>query len=130
MSNWLDELKVGDKIAIPPNYFYGGKYEIRTVKKLTKTLIITAGYNEINAEVKFRKADGYQLGSRGYYRESIVEYTQEVVDANKLVTAKKNLDDVVEKLTGMKKNITSKGIDTINDIIMQLLIIIDEMEEK
>jgi len=94
---WLNKLKVGDKVYIDGPYGRSGSVE--TVSRLTKTLIITTNnYND--CETKYRKTNGYKYGGSGdvYYRVRLRKLTQERID-NIL------LDQLKTKAVGIIKNI-------------------------
>jgi preprotein translocase subunit YajC len=56
-TEWLKELKAGDKVIINHGV-YGGSKEVALVKRTTKTLIIVASPNG-KYEYRFRKSDGF-----------------------------------------------------------------------
>ena len=73
MSEWLDNLKVGDKVVIG-----GGPMAITTVGRLTKTLIITKG------GTKFRRRDGTSPGewTTGFLQEPTQEIVEQIKQGN------------------------------------------------
>lgn len=64
----FEDIKVGDKVILYRRY----KKKVCKVERLTKTLVIVDGE-------KFRKADGFSTGDRGYYSSSIGRATAEMI---------------------------------------------------
>lgn len=71
MSEWLDNLKVGDKVVV----YERRPVALTTVKRLTKTLIFTERGS------KYRRKDGHAPGE--WSTSSIHEPTQEAIDAKR-----------------------------------------------
>ena len=70
MSEWLDKLQVGDEVVIGGGLAGIPPY-ISKVARLTATLFVTED------DQRFRRKDGFTLGS-GYYRRFLQEPTQEL----------------------------------------------------
>lgn len=75
--DWMENLAVGDEVALKVSGLYGGSYLPRKVERVTKTRIIVCG-------LAFYKLDGRQYGetatrSRTTTRQC-VPLTQEILD--------------------------------------------------
>ncbi len=84
-NNWLQQIKVGDKIAIRRTENRG--YLISNVSRVTKTLII-AGND------RFNKVSGYSVGDDIWSTSHLEEITQQIEDEialNNLITRCKQL---------------------------------------
>jgi hypothetical protein len=75
-TEWLKELKAGDKVIINHGG-YGGSKEVALVKRTTKTLIIVASPNG-KYEYRFRKSDGFVPGGDIWNHLNIVMHTGEL----------------------------------------------------
>lgn len=74
-SEWLQNLKVGDAVFISGSGGMGSADCVSSVKRLTKTLIITEGGS------RFRRDNGWSQNSGGgYYRRYLQEPTQQKLD--------------------------------------------------
>lgn len=120
MYEWIKKLEVGNKVAIRENTMSSYvNYSIKTVKRITKTMIITSGYN--NKELRFNK-NGSLISDKGYFnRRSIQEVTDEVISANKLYKVKYNLEKSVELLREVKKEYISDYIEEFVDLTSKVL---------
>ncbi|KKL03903.1 hypothetical protein LCGC14_2621460 [marine sediment metagenome] len=71
---WLENLKVGDRVVInTTSYGSQGDNSVSVVERLTKTLIITKGGR------KFRRNDGLSPGGE-WSKDTLQEPTPEAVD--------------------------------------------------
>jgi hypothetical protein len=92
---WLNSLTIGSEVCIP--HRYGDNYDIATVVRLTKTLIIVR-YNGKGYEEKYRKDDGCQPGS-GYHRSSSHPLTEERRESADVYQLRIKAKHLMEKLT-------------------------------
>ena len=67
MSEWLENLKVGDQVVVMSGGGYMSRDYVSTVKRLTKTLIVTEN------DRGFRRSDGRSPG--GIYHDFLEEPT-------------------------------------------------------
>jgi hypothetical protein len=74
-TEWLKELKAGDKVIINHGVHRGK--EVALVKRTTKTLIIVASPN-VNYEYRFRKSDGFVPSGDIWNRKHLVMRTDEI----------------------------------------------------
>jgi hypothetical protein len=58
-TEWLKELKAGDKVII--NHGVHSGKEVALVKRTTKTLIIVTSPHNEKYEYRFRKSDGFAI---------------------------------------------------------------------
>lgn len=70
MKEFLQNLKVGDKVALSSHY-HGLSTDI--VVRITKTMIITE-------RKRYSKRDGYVVGDSGFFKTRIQEATPEFMD--------------------------------------------------
>lgn len=93
---WLDSLKAGDKVILS-KYGYGSSTNrVGFIVRRTKNFIIASAQDgAANYEYKFRCESGYEAGS-GYYRSSLVEATQERLDAIHLDVARYHVRSLFE----------------------------------
>jgi hypothetical protein len=71
-TEWLKELKAGDKVIINHGVHRGK--EVALVKRTTKTLIIVASSNG-EYEYRFRKSDGFVPGGNIWNLKRLVMHT-------------------------------------------------------
>ena len=80
--NWLNELKVGDKVILRLAG-RSNRSALAEVFRITKNYIILSG-----SDRKYRKSDGMAAGDRGYHPPRIAEWSfsaqVEIVNAGKL----------------------------------------------
>jgi len=69
---WLESLKVGDKVAV--SHDYGHKYFISEIAKLTNTQFVLTG------EQRFYRRNGREVTSEKWNVESIEQITPQVVE--------------------------------------------------
>lgn len=68
--NKLEGINVGDKVIVYLSY----SKNIRTVKRLTKTLVV------LDNGSRYKKEDGYLYGARGFYVPHIEKATPKLID--------------------------------------------------
>jgi hypothetical protein len=117
-TEWLKELKAGDKVIINHGV-YGGK-EVALVKRTTKTLIIVASSNG-KYEYRFRKSDGFASGGSVWNRQRIVMHTDGIereININKkrqkIATELQNTNwykQALEVLESVKDIVTKPQVD-------------------
>lgn len=109
---WIDSLKIGDEVAyyIKPKWT-DGYFKIYTVKRLTKTLVVTSGGS-------FYKKNGEMRGSVSWekimpvdktvtnsiHRRGIERKFQEVIDQKCDLYSTAQLESVVKILSGESDN--------------------------
>ena len=82
MKEWLNNLKVNDKVIISSNYH---SPRVTIIKRITKTMIIL-----VNGE-RFNKITGYVLGAGSWSTIILEEYNEEKVKKIKRVNQEKYL---------------------------------------
>jgi hypothetical protein len=87
MNDWLENLKVGDRVAVSRGYT-GAVAGIITVTRITKTRIVCG--NET-----FRKQDGYAPG-RGYGRSRISVLTEAAMNMVEDRTLRRRIGDAIK----------------------------------
>lgn len=68
---WRDSLAAGDEIAVTRGWSSG--HTIEKVGRVTSTQIVVGNK-------KFRKSDGYMVGSSGFHRQRLCPVTQDIRD--------------------------------------------------
>jgi hypothetical protein len=109
MSNWLENLGVGDRVIISRR----NRSEIRTVDRITKTQVIVAG-------MKFNRSSGSLVGNR-YSLTTLVEYSTELrlqIELN--VKRKKVAAKAYHFLRGDCKHLTSEQCDKLLEVLDDL----------
>ena len=83
-SEWLQQLKIGDKVYSPGKYGEFGN--IYTVNRLTNTQIVIKEINGIGKEyeIRFRKFDGFNVGGNSWSRSLIVPVTDKVLERQRI----------------------------------------------
>jgi hypothetical protein len=122
---WLNELKVGDEVAIAGSGMSGREYRLRKVARLTKTVII------LDDDSRYNRATGWtKSGSSSWSRTWIVPVTPEVANKVEYETlrwkALSKLEDI-NKLIFHRK-LTLEQMRQYNNTIMA--IILPDTEEK
>jgi len=75
MSDWLRSVKAGDQVVIEGGFRGGESYTVCTVVRVTPK----HGHIVLDNGKKFdSKSFGYEVGSDGYNRSHIIEYTDRV----------------------------------------------------
>ena len=118
-TEWLKELKAGDKVIINHGG-YGGSKEVALVKRTTKTLIIVASSNG-KYEYRFRKSDGFSPGGGVWNLRHLVMHTdglEREININKkrqkIATELKNTNwykQALEVLESVKDIVTKPQVD-------------------
>ena len=91
-SSWLQNLKVGDEVALPIRF--GRGYDIEKVVRVTPTQVIVGPH-----EKRFRKADGFNVGHDTWNTSLIKPVTDQVRLTNELATLR-------EKAAILRNNLT------------------------
>jgi len=99
---WLEKLKVGDLVLMNQSLYYN-TMKVRVIR-ITKTQIVCRKMTD-TYEIKFRKSDGYMVGSDSFVRNSIIPATKENLEHReyrKRLHAVKNID--INSLTNVQIN--------------------------
>lgn len=89
MSEWLSNLKVGDKVIVSS---FRGCDVTATISRLTKTKIILNG-----SLTKYRKADGHCAGDYHYYRTYLKKWSQEEQEKQDIILMKASVSDLSQR---------------------------------
>lgn len=93
-TEWLASLKPGDEVCVPQMYGYAA--HIKTVKRLTATMIV------LDDDTKYRKESGYQIGHRGWHSTSI----NMVTDAIRASVEHAELCQWLDSMSGRRKSLS------------------------
>jgi len=110
MSDWLEDLKAGDKVFM----MSGGWSNIKTlttVERLTKTQIIT------NTNTKYRKDNGYQVGASSFNKSHLEQATVETILAFRLSIKRNKLIYKLKETKWLELPVTV--LQNIDDIIVE-----------
>lgn len=103
MSNWLKNLKQGDRVYINRGATYSASIIVATVDRATKTFVV------VNGE-KYRRSDGVKQSDRIPFMPQLLEATPEQDAKRMAYLLKKELKEAVE-------NINSLTIDQIERML-------------
>lgn len=87
MTNWLENLKAGDRVYINRGSTLGNNYTPATVERTTKTTIIVNGK-------KYRKSDGVMQGEYTHFAPQLFEPTEALDAGYKAYLLRKDLEKV------------------------------------
>lgn len=111
-ARWLEHMAVGDTVLIKGQF---GRWSVATVERITATQIVTTN------QMRFKRADGWQLGGPRFYRAQLERPTIEKVQYVRAQEAREELrlvdwrtvpDDVVRATWAAVQEARKRKVDS------------------
>lgn len=111
MYDWLGTLKEGDSVFVKS--VYGNRYNPAKVAKITGTQIVIL-HSETSRPRRFRRKDGYEVGSSGFERCSLVRG-----DSAKAIETSKR-DAMESTLHNLRQRVHTMNVETLDALTAAL----------
>lgn len=125
---WLNSLKVGDRVAVENASSNEEYHFFYTIKRITDKLIILDAYvNRI--EVVFDKKDGNECHGSYFKLRRLVPVAKRIEEANELYYLKNRLSELFKRLHDKKEVILEESKQTIMDAVVKFSTLLQDLDK-